>query len=162
MLLREINYMLILNERHVRVQIHDWIMIIWITHNEYTRETQTQISLYIIFTEALVRFHVKILENSLWERHRNYCFLFQIFEAIVTPEFCLHCKVHNFGNISFSTSHKAHKSIMVFRPELVTKTVHHKGRLPEMYSMFQNTLDELFSIIHINIWSFLQCTDSSS
>ena len=69
-------------------------------------------------------------------------FLFQIFEAIVTPEFCLHYKVHNFGNISFSTSHKAHKSIMVFRPELVTKTVHHKGRLPAMYSMFQNTLDE--------------------
>ena len=59
-------------------------------------------------------------------------FSFRVFEAIVTPEMFLHCKGQDFGTISFSTSHKAHKSTMGFRPELVTKIVHHKGRLPVM------------------------------
>ena len=55
--------MFILTERHIRVQIHDWIIITWITHNEYIRETQTQISFYTTVTDVLVRLPVKILEN---------------------------------------------------------------------------------------------------
>ena len=64
---------------------------------------------------------------------------------LVTPETFLHCKGNDFGAISFSTSHKAHKSTMVSRPELVTKIVLHKGRLPVLCKT-------RFSSIMIFVW----------
>ena len=72
--------MFILTERHIRVQIHDWIIITWITHNEYIRETQTQISFYITFTDVLVRLHVKILENVVLVYDANLAIIVFYFE----------------------------------------------------------------------------------